>query len=84
MEMTIDIENAGPDDQLMIVKLGEPLDTTEKIFQWNGRMDIIEKDLEDIPFVERISYDKWKWSSSHELNRYLTYYFMRFKNNEST
>ena len=83
MEMTIDIENAGPDDQLMIVRLEKPLDTTEKIFQWNDRMDIIEEDLKDVQFAERISYDKRKWSSSHELNRYLTYYFMRFEGNES-
>ena len=83
MEMTIDIENAGPDDQLMIIRLEKPLDTTEKIYQWNDRMGLIEEDLKDVQFAERISYDKWKWSSSNELNRYLTYYFMRFEGNES-
>ena len=65
MEMIIDVENVGPDQQLMIIKLEKPLDTTEKIFQWNDRMDIIAKDLDDIPFAERISYDKWKWSRSY-------------------
>ena len=83
MEMTIDIENVGPDDQLMIIRLDKPLDTTDKIFHWNDRMDLIANDLEDIPCAERISYDKWKWSSSDELNRYLTYYLMRFEGQDT-
>jgi len=75
--MSFDVENVGSNNQLMIIKLNKPLDTTDKIFSWNDRMDLIADDLKDNPCAKRISYDKWEWSNSYELNRYLTYHFMR-------
>jgi len=83
MNMTIDVENLTPDLQVMIIKLKEPLSTVDEINQWNQRVDIIADELEDVPCAKRVSYDKWQWSSIYELNRYLTYCYMRFERIEN-
>lgn len=82
MKMTIDIERVNPNLQIMVIKLGTPLTTIREITEWNSRIDLIADELEEVPCAKRVSYDKWEWTSNHELNRYITYYFMRFENNE--
>lgn len=73
----------GAPGTVMTVELINPLDTTQKIMEWNDRMTWIGDELDDRDHVKRISYDKWRWHSDHELNRWLTYYHLRHTNDKS-
>jgi hypothetical protein len=77
MELDFDIERFQ-DLTLLKLKLKDPLYSTEDIIEWNDRVQLVERELSDIPFVKRKAYGKWLWNNEHELNRWLTYYHLRF------
>lgn len=79
MELTLDIEKQRGGTLLKVI-LKEPIDTTVGIIEWNDRMRLIDHEISDLPFVRKTAYGKWLWNNEHELNRWLTYYHLRFTN----
>lgn len=41
---------------------------------------IVVEELEGRIGVKRMSYDTWYWSSHNELDRFLTYYYLKYGN----
>ena len=77
MELTFDIEKFQ-EQTLLKLKMKEPLFTTEDIIEWNDHVQLVDRELADLPFVKKKAYGKWLWTNEHELNRWLTYYHLRF------
>ena len=79
MELGFELEHMRGAGTLLKIKMKEPLYNTEDIIEWNDRIQLIDSELSDLPFVAKKQYGKWLWSSEHELNRWLTYYHLRFE-----
>lgn len=77
MELTFDIEKFQ-NKTLMKLKMKQPLYDTEDIIEWNDHVQLVDGELADLPFVQKKAYGKWLWTNEYELNRWLTYYHLRF------
>lgn len=62
----------------MNIRIEHPLEDLNSIIQWNDRMQLINNEINGLPYVDKKSYGKWVWNNNHELNRWLTYYHLRF------
>ena len=38
----------------------------------------IVEEVKDRPGVRRTSYDTWHWTNLHELNRFITFYYLKY------
>lgn len=49
------------------------------VFKWElAEIDRLVEDLKDRPGVRRMSYDMWYWKSNYDLERFLTYWYLKY------
>jgi len=78
MELGFTIDKLPNGGSEMSIKIERPLDDLDSIIEWNDRMQLINSEISGLPYVNRKSYGKWVWNNDYELNRWLTYYHLRF------
>jgi len=78
MELNFKIDKLPNGRAEMIIKIDHPLEDLESIIEWNDRMNLINSEISKLPYVSRKSYGRWVWFNEHELKRWLTYYHLRF------
>jgi len=78
MELGFNINKLPGGGSEMSINIGRPIDDLDGIIEWNDRMQLIHSEISELPYVNRTSYGKWVWNNEHELNRWLTYYHLRF------
>ena len=50
----------------------------EGIIGWTQIVDYVIEELEGRVGVKRMSYDTWHWTSNDELERFLTYFYLKY------
>jgi hypothetical protein len=50
----------------------------EGIIGWTQIIDDVVAELEGRVGVKRMSYDTWQWTSNDELERFLTYFYLKY------
>ena len=71
----ITIPKHGPDADRYRELYGDAVDTT---VGWTMIVDNLIKELEERPGCKRMSYDTWHWTSNDELQRFLTYFYLKY------
>ncbi|NDB64913.1 MAG: hypothetical protein EB168_04485 [Euryarchaeota archaeon] len=78
MELVFIVKRMANGNCEMTAKMERPLESLDAVVEWNHRMGMVADEIDDLPHCTKQSYGKWIWSNSHELNRWLTYYHLRF------
>jgi len=50
----------------------------EGVIGWTQIIDYVVEELEGRVGVKRMSYDTWHWTSHSELERFLTYFYLKY------
>jgi hypothetical protein len=56
----------------------------DSVFNWSYRAleDLIEE-LQDKPDVRRMGYDMWYWKNKNELDKFITYWCLKYEQQRS-
>lgn len=71
----IKIPKFGPNKQRYEELYGTAANST---VGWTQLVDNLIKELENRPGCKRMSYDTWHWTSNDELQRFLTYFYLKY------
>lgn len=71
---------------IKIPKLGPRKEVYEELYGsaatstvgWTQIVDSLIHELDGRPGVKRMSYDTWHWTSNDELQRFLTYFYLKY------